>query len=242
MISGWLPRWLALGWTFVFALILLVHLWHLLVLSGRQRLWHGVHVLMATGMIAMTVPATAMRLPIAGAAVFGAAAALIGCLLTLEGAGGDRIGPLWVAATIDLAAMAYMFAMTSAHRPWISAALAAWFVLQALGWASGRLSTVLAANGLGRRAQLLPVAAVGVTATGAGATTPVSAPDDPGEPAPLTGPRGHRAAHHVTVRASLALMSTGMAYMLVIMQWAVMVMAPHIGSSGSPAMPAMPGR
>ncbi|MBW0009694.1 MAG: DUF5134 domain-containing protein [Pseudonocardiales bacterium] len=68
--------------TSVFALILVVHLWHVIVMTGRDRLWHCVHVLMASGMIVMFAPTNPRTVPNeVGVVVFTAAAVVVAGLL-----------------------------------------------------------------------------------------------------------------------------------------------------------------
>jgi hypothetical protein len=231
MTSTWLPTWLTLAWAAVFAGILLVHAWHLVVLSGRRRLWHGVHVLMASGMLVMFVPTGATGiLSSAAIAAFLAAAATVGCLLARERVHRRALGPLWFAALVDLAAMAYMLAMTTARLAVLTLTLLVWFAAQATGWITGRLCVVLAHNGLGKPAEA--AAPVDILATG----TPVVAAIKPGiikdngAPVLPVPPKPREHAHQHVLRVSLGLMALGVAYMLIVMQWS-MTVAPA-GMSG----------
>lgn len=139
MTSTWLPLWLALAWAAVFMAIAGVHVWHVLAPAGLHRLWHLVHVLMAAGMVLMLVPAAMAAIPVVyGGLTFALAAVLIAVLLVRERSYRRPVGVLWLAAVVDLAAMAYMFAMMSYRLLGLTVVLIAWFVLQAVSWAGGR--------------------------------------------------------------------------------------------------------
>ncbi len=215
----WLPSWLGLTWTAVFAIVLTVHLWHVVVMTGQHRLWHGVHVLMAVGMIVMFAPTDRMIVSGGfGAVVFGTAAAgLAGALLGERVARGAGVGRLWLVSLVDLAAMSYMFAMMSIRLVWLTLPLVAWFALQATGWASGRLCTVLADRGLDGPSL---VSAPALTAVGATATsTPPGVVGTRFQLLPDPGEAHHGAVHSSAIRVTLSLMAVGMAYMLIAMQF-----------------------
>jgi hypothetical protein len=222
MMNSWLPPWLGLTLATLFVVILIVHLYHVLVLTGRERLWHGVHVLMATGMIIMFAPTGRLIVwNVTAVAVFAAAAVTVAGLLVRQRALGHHLGTLWLIATLDLAAMVYMFAMTDLRLLWLTVALAGWFIIQATGWTTARLYTTLAHGGLGDPPPNRPTT-----------TTPASTPTEstanqphPGSPHQLH----HGNAHRNLIRATLAMMSIGMAYMLIAMQF------------GTASMPGMPG-
>jgi hypothetical protein len=222
MMNSWLPPWLGLTLATVFGVILIVHLYHVIVLTGRERLWHCVHVLMAAGMIVMFTPNDQMVISNGvGEVVFAATAVTLTGLLVRERAHGHHIGTLWRIAAIDLAAMVYMFAMMDLRLLWLTIALVGWFVVQATGWSTGRLYATLTHGGLGGSPSDRPVSA-------ATARTPTGS----------AGKQSHRASrhhpdrgssHHTVIRGTLTVMSMGMAYMLIAMQFG---MAP---------MPGMPG-
>jgi hypothetical protein len=208
-----LPGWLGVALATVFGGILVVHLYHVIVVTGRERLWHGVHVLMATGMIVMFAPTDrVVVLNVVGGVVFAVTAVTLAGRLVWQRAHRHHIGKLWLVAVIDLAAMVYMFAMMDVRLLWLTVPLVGWFVVQATGWSTGWLCTVLTHGGLGG---LQPTPAVSAltarTATGAS-----------GEHAhDVSGHTDHDASHRTITRAALALMSVGMAYMLIIMQFGV---------------------
>jgi hypothetical protein len=222
MMNSWLPPWLGLALVTVFGIILIVHLYHVIVLAGRERLWHGVHVLMATGMIVMFAPTGRMVLgTVVSGSVFAAAAVTLAGRLVWERGRGHHIGMLWLVATVDLAAMGYMFAMMDLRLLWLTIVLAGWFVGQATGWTTGRLYATLALGGLGGPPPDRPVSA-------ATARTPTG----------CAGKQPHRGSHHhldrgsshpTVIRATLAVMSMGMAYMLIAMQFGT---APMTGMPG----------
>jgi hypothetical protein len=222
MMNSWLPPWLGLTLATAFGVILIVHFYHVNVLTGRERLWHGVHVLMATGMIVMFAPTGRVIVwNVVGGVVFAAAAVTLAGLLVRERAHSDHIGTLWLIASLDLAAMVYMFAMMDLRLLWLTVLLAGWFIVQATGWTTGRLYATLAHGGLGGPQPNRPVSA---------ATAPTSTGSADSQPH-----RGshhhlyHGSSHHAVIRATLTVMSMGMAYMLIAMQF------------GTASMPGMPG-
>jgi hypothetical protein len=222
MMNSWLPPWLGVTLATVFGVIVIVHLYHVLVLPGRQRLWHGVHVLMATGMIIMFAPTGRLVVwNVAGAAVFAAAAVTLAGLLVRRRAHGHHLGTLWLIATLDLATMVYMFAMMDLRLLWLTVALAAWFIVQATGWTTARLYTTLAHGGLGDPPPNGPTTTVPTP-------TPTESTGNQPHPGPPTHPH-HGNTHRNLIRATLAMMSMGMAYMLIAMQF------------GTASMPGMPG-
>jgi Domain of unknown function (DUF5134) len=222
MMNSWLPSWLGLTLATVFGVILIVHLYHAIALTRRERLWHCVHVLMATGMIVMFAPTGRMAAwNVVGAVVFAVAVLTLGGLLVRERAHSRHLGALWLVAAVDLAAMGYMFAMMDFRLLWLTVALAGWFVVQATGWTSGRLYTTLAHGGLGGAQPDRPVGTTAVRTLAGSAAK---------QPQPASRHQLHRGSSHQTViRATLAVMSMGMAYMLIAMQF------------GTALMPGMPG-
>ena len=225
MLNSWLPPWLGLILAAVFGVIVIVHLYHVLVLTGRQRLWHCVHVLMATGMIVMFAPTGRVVVwNVVGGAVFAAAAATLAGLLVRERGRGHHLGLLWLVATIDLAAMVYMFAMMDFRLLWLTIALAGWFVVQATGWTTGRLYATLAHGGLGGPSADRLISAPGQR-------TPTGSAGKSAQPA-SHHPLHHGSSHHAVIRATLAVMSMGMAYMLIAMQFGMASMPAWRACSG----------
>jgi hypothetical protein len=234
MTSPWIPTWLGVAWTTVFATILIVHLWHVIVLTGRERLWHCVHVLMAAGMIVMFAPTDRMIVSNGvGAVIFAAAAAITACLLVRQRAHRHNIGKLWLAIVIDLAAMVYMFVTMSTRLLWLTILVAGWFVVQAAGWSTGRLYAAFAHGGLGGPSPVLAPAPAQIPVSAATApVAPTAAHDQPHHA------HQDNAAHRTVIRATLTLMSVGMAYMLIAMQFGIATMP---DGPGVPSMPGMPG-
>lgn len=214
--SPWLPSWLGLAWATIFAVILIAHLWHIVVMTGRDRLWHSVHVLMALGMIVMFAPTGRMIVPSrVGVAVFAASAVAVACLFVWEYAYRHNIAQLWAASVIDLAAMVYMFAMMFTRVLWLTILLAVWLVLQAAGWVTGRLWAVLEAGGLGgtRPVQTQVPAATKIT------TGPATRQPHQDLTAYSTPAHNHSHGARVVISTTLTLMGLGMAYMLIAMQF-----------------------
>ena len=167
---------------------------------------------MATGMIVMFAPTGHVVVwNVVGGVVFAAAAVILAGLLVRERGRGGHIGLLWLVATVDLAAMVYMFAMVDVRLLWLTVALAAWFVVQATGWTTGRLDAALAHGGLGSPPPDRPVSAA----------TPPTPTESAGKQV-QTASHHHvhdGSSHHAVIRATLAVMSLGMAYMLIAMQF-----------------------
>lgn len=128
-----LPAWVPIVGVVLFLLVAVLHVRHALGKQLWTRVWHVAHVLMAFGMIAMLVPSISMVVagPV-GTGLFGLAA-----VLALVRAGFERFSArrwLWVLTAVDLGAMAYMLA--TPMLPWLTLLLAAWLLVQAIGWAA----------------------------------------------------------------------------------------------------------
>lgn len=186
---GLLPNWLRLIWVVAFAGIAAVHIGHARAMEGQRRCWHAIHVLMALGMIEMFLPLGKKGVPgSAWEVALGAAAAGV-VVWMVEGS--QPVSGLWAVSVVDLVAMVYMFALSSAASAALSYALAGYFVLESVAWAI----PVLGDTGRWQGTLALP---------SSGATAPVVA-----APVTLSG----RAS--LGLRASLAVMAMGMAYMFV---------------------------
>lgn len=254
-------------WATLFVLVAIVHVAHMAVMPGRHRFWHGAHVLMAAGMALMFWPGGVQLVPARVAvAAYCLAAGTLAVVWIVAQLRRARLGPLWLVTLVDLAVMAYMFAMVTSRLAWLTMLGVIWFSAQMLGWASGRLGRVLERGGLGEHRP----------STLAFAETPCGADahQDPASRSPgdrpwghLTGVddllpiknrparaegratalkrqatravRGHVARHVVdgghrdwSARIALAVMSAGMAYMLLSMQF---------GMLATGVMPGMPG-
>lgn len=249
MDSSWIPTWVAVAWTVVFAGVLAIHLRNMValrrmvVVTGRSRLWHGVHVLMALGMIDMYWPTGTMPVGARPAqVVYAGAAAGLGAMIAIDAVRYRRPVWLWTIAVVDMVAMAYMFLLTSIDAlAAVTVLLAVWSVAQSLGWASGFLATaapygdsaaVQATRVLGGHAPAPDTAARASAGGQAPATsTAVVAAAVAG---PVARPVTVRAAHTRPSRVTLTLMNVGMAYMLLAMQFGM-------ATGGSPGMPGMHG-
>jgi small-conductance mechanosensitive channel len=137
---GGLPSWVRVVGVVVFGLVAAEHLWHGREVSRRHRFWHAGHAGMAAAMVAMYWPSARPLIPghlgaivfVAGAAVFLAVAAR-----AATGSRGLRLNlstTLWTSAALDMAAMAYMYAVTAQTRV-ITGAFVLYFVIQAVVWA-----------------------------------------------------------------------------------------------------------
>jgi hypothetical protein len=234
--NSWLPTWLDVVCTIVFVGILVVHLGHLAAMTGRSRWWHGSHVLMALGMIDMFWPGDRMVVgSSAGGVIFGVAAGAFFVLAVVEAARG-AFSWLWLVAAVDLGAMVYMFAMSSTRYQALTALLAVWFVVEALAWASGRLAAVAQHEALVLQEPRADtddqpdIEGPSGSARGGAVATSLLAPALAAH---------HRAVHGRSVRVTLTLMSLGMGYMLLAMQYGMPAMASMTPGSGH--MPGMPG-
>lgn len=252
----WLPSSVRWAWIAIYLAVLIVHLQHVCVMAGRHRLWHGVHVVMAAAMIVMFMPAGPHPLTNrTGIMIFTIAAlTLSGALLGEVGLRAEP-GRLWLVNILDLAAMAYMFAMGSIRPVWLTVALTGWFIAQTFGWSSGALCAVLAQRGLGgpghaltpapslapttntpdddpavAHAAAVPHAAsatgLSPTATGARGRKTGTEASPTGHPAGVgPGVLSHAATGDLSIRLTLAAMSLGMAYMLLAMQFGMNTMS-----------------
>jgi hypothetical protein len=184
----------------VFAAIALAHLRHMVRTDGQRRPWHASHVLMAAGMAFMYAPGATDHLPGLAAVVRMAlaAAGLLAGAWAIWGAAG-AVNPVWLLTALDCGAMLFMWS------PEPSARAVSWLVLAYLLGDAAMWTVDAYRRFEGERSLLrwLPVGDLG----GAGAIglARISAPG-----AGLLG--------DLDIGPSMALMSLGMAYMLVVMQ------------------------
>lgn len=198
-----LPQWLAVTWAVVLLGVTAVHVWHAWSMTGQPRWWHVGHTVMALGMAAMYLLPT-MSHP--GFARFGLAAFAVISVAAL-GAGvlhwrhEGVANPLWLATTVDMVAMTYMFLPMSDWIPAVTGILVGYLVLQLVAWAGNLWSRI-------------PLYATGSATAGSPAFG-----DAPGAANSRTfTPRvGLTASTDVSVRATLAVMAASMAYMLLAM-------------------------
>lgn len=194
-----LPDWLAVIWTLAFIAIVAVHVRHVRDSDdGQRRIWHSGHVLMALGMAFMFAPASIDHFDIpAGfwqlAFANGAIAALIWILI--QALDGRAVNVLWLVMAFDLAAMAYMWSPSGFQAP-ITWLLVAYFAAQSLLWVSDRMRDVDRKTLLGASVSVTPGGAVAISAA-----------------EPLVCFRD--------LRASMFVMTLGMAYMFAAMQLAM---------------------
>jgi hypothetical protein len=191
--SNILPNWLAVVWTLVFLTVAVVHARHIWETRGERQLWHGGHVLMATGMIFMSAPPSLdhfgippefWRLLFANAA----GAIIIWALISLTA--GAAVNRLWLVLAFDLAAMVYMWS-PAGLVPAISWILVAYFAAQTVLWVTDRYRQL-------ERVSL---------------TSPVVGGDGT-----LVARVGSRLVCEHDLRLSMGVMVLGMAYMFAAMQ------------------------
>ncbi|MGA2455726.1 MAG: DUF5134 domain-containing protein [Solirubrobacteraceae bacterium] len=193
-----LPEWLAVIWTLVFIAIVVVHTLHLRDSHGQRRLWHSGHVLMALGMAFMFAPSSIDHFDIPSgfwqlAFANGAIATLLWMLA--QAFDGRAINVLWPVMAVDLGAMAYMWSPSGFQAP-ITWLLVAYFAAQSLLWVSDRMRDVDRKTLLGASVSVTPGGAVAISAA-----------------EPLVCFRD--------LRASMFVMTLGMAYMFAAMQLAM---------------------
>jgi hypothetical protein len=136
-----LPNWLAVIWMLVFFAVIAIHARHVLQSEGQRRWWHSGHVLMAIGMAFMYAPSSVDSLDIpAGfwSLAFANAAIVILLWLLVQAFEGRGANMLWLVMAFDLAAMAYMWSPTGFQAP-ITWLLVAYFAAQALLWGTDRM-------------------------------------------------------------------------------------------------------
>lgn len=219
--------WLRAVATAAFVVVLIVHLGHLAGHTRRGRAWHGGHVRMALGMIDMFAPTTRMIVSaVVGEVAFAAAALTVGAFVVSELVRHGRVSWLWLIAGVDLAAMGYMFAVSSTRLECMAGLLVAWFAAQALGWTTGALST-LADTDLSEP-DTAPASESPETVTAA-----TAAPSGPATRmlslkhtiTTITTAAHHGSAHSLSIRTSLMVMNLGMAYMFLAVQLGMIPMA-----------------
>ncbi len=139
-----LPSWLAVIWTLVFIVIIVIHAQHLRDTHGQQRIWHSGHVLMAFGMAFMFAPASIDHFNIPSGfwqLAFANGAIAVVAWMLVQALSGRAINVLWLVMAIDLGAMAYMWSPSGFLAP-ITWLLVAYFVAQSLMWLSDRMRSV----------------------------------------------------------------------------------------------------
>ena len=189
-----LPVWLAVIWTLVFLVLLVVHARHVLETSGERRFWHSGHVLMAFGMAFMFAPGSLDHFSIPAGfwpLLFANASGLVVAWMLARILYGQAVNGLWVVLAFDLAAMAYMWSPSGYVAP-ITWLLVAYFGVQAVLWATDTYRK------LDHR---LTVTGFGVNPDGALTATAVQS---------LVCERD--------LRPSMSVMALGMAYMFAAMQ------------------------
>jgi hypothetical protein len=189
-----LPSWLAVSWTLLFLIVLVVHARHVSETSDGRRWWHSGHVAMALGMTFMFAPASLDHFNIPTGfwqLLFANGAGLVLAWILAQAVSGRAVNMLWVVMMIDLAAMAYMFSPSGFVAP-ITWLLVAYFVAQALLWGS---------NSYRKLDQHAIIRGSGVNPDGTLAATAVQ---------PLICERD--------LRGSMFVMTLGMAYMFAAMQ------------------------
>jgi hypothetical protein len=136
-----LPGWLAVLWTLAFFVIIAIHARHVLQSEGQRRWWHSGHVFMAIGMAFMYAPASIDSLDIpAGfwSLVFANGAIAILLWVLMQAFAGRGTNLLWLVMAFDLGGMAYMWSPSGFQAP-ITWLLVAYFAVQALLWATNRM-------------------------------------------------------------------------------------------------------
>lgn len=239
MTSTWLPTWLALAWATAYAVILALHVVHAVRMPGLARWWHLSHILMAAGMIDMFLPGDLILPAHAWMLLFAAGALAALAVAAVRTSRTHRIPALWSVVAIDLGAMVVMFEMMQRRWLAVSVLLATWFLLEAVGWGSGRLVAV-AADELHTTPEAVE-AAMAPERDGPAAPTPPAHPvefPEPDEREGVLATKQHHAvstvAHGHVLRISLAVMSLGMTYMFLAMQFGMAMAGTMPGSPSGP--------
>lgn len=232
--GSWPPSWLGALGVVVFVCVALVHVRHATIMGGRSRLWHVAHVAMAVGMVDMYWPGS--ETPVSyrtGVAVCGLATAAAVTYVVIDAVRGRPPWWLGILTAVDLGAMTYMFAMFREAWVPVTVVLVGWLAFESIGWLSGTWSTVHRQVGLDSSPGPSTSTAPGVPAVGnkrlAGVTlarrsaSALEARHDGMGAEPVLRWR---------LRVSLAVMSLGMGYMLIVMQWSM---------PAGPTMQDMPG-
>lgn len=189
-----LPNWLAVIWTLVFLVILVVHARHVMQTHGQRRYWHAGHVLMALGMVFMFAPGSLDHFNIPNGfwpLLFANAAGVVVAWILVRILYGQPVNGLWGVLAFDLAAMAYMWSPSGYVAP-ITWLLVAYFGIEAVLWAT---------NEYRRLDERLTIMGVGVNPDGT-----------------LTAQAVEPLACEHDLRLTMALMTAGMAYMFAAMQ------------------------
>lgn len=188
------PNWLAVVCTLAFLVILVVHARHAVQTHGQRRFWHTGHVLMAFGMAFMFAPASLDHFNIPGGfwpLLFANAAGVVVAWILFKTLYGQPVNGLWAVLAFDLAVMAYMWSPSGYVAP-ITWLLVAYLGIEAVLWAT---------NYYRRLDEHVIIKGVGTNPNGTLTVTAVQ---------PLV-------CEH-DLRATMALMTAGMAYMLAAMQ------------------------
>lgn len=236
MTNSWLPPWLSVAWVVLMAAVAAVHVRHLVTLPGVTRAWHTGHVLMAVGMGVMFFPGGTLLTPavgVAGRTVFVIAALAAATWAVVDRRRRGRWTTVWPLLAADLAAMVWMFAVMapsaagegamgaamdgggsmSTGPSWVNAALALWFLVETVRWATGALVRSAEHDLHLELPSDLSLVREGAAAQG-GAGGRAAAPPRRDPDAPST--RGH-AWHGLSLRLTLTVMTAGMALMFAAM-------------------------
>ncbi len=196
-----LPEWLGIAWTVALVLVAVSHLRHMADTVGQRRAWHACHVLMALGMVFMYVPATrlAEAVPASFWQLIFAAAGTLAALWALSGTG--RAAPaIWLLTALDLGVMLLMWS-GKLSSPLVLLSLT-YLTLEASLWLLDIHRRLDGSTALVNW-QLLSTDAAG----GAIAVRRVARP--------IVG--SARLLGELDITASMLVMTTGMAYMIVAM-------------------------
>lgn len=214
--GSWLPTWALTAWCAIFAIVLALHLFHVARMSGRARVWHVGHSVMALGMVDMYWPSGNPPVGETPGTVIFAVLAVVALVATVVSRLRGATQWLWAMLVVDFAVMAYMFAMMSHRWEALTLILTVWCAIEAVAWFTGLLNAEVHAQ----HAVIEPSGATDATG-------------------------GHADASLWSVRITLGVMALGTAYMLLAMQYGMSDMdmgdMDMSGDSGSSNMSDMPG-
>jgi hypothetical protein len=212
-----LPGWSQIAWTTGLLIVAAAHLRHAWRAHGKVRWWHGSHVLMTAGMICMYFPPAMMShlfMVVKGPClvIFSVAAAALITTTLMAWVRERRPDPLWLLITMDITAMACMW-LPPGFRP----AALTWVIIgycsaTAVTWLAGVWARPVCRTAAvpKRQAQPVPAGQPGADVTAITVAEPVAATVP--EPRHALNPHGT-----LGIRAALAVMAAGMAYMFLAM-------------------------
>ena len=135
-----LPTWVDVLWIAALLVVLVFHCIHLARMGGLHRWFHLVHIVMIVGMIAMFAIMGFTVSWLSSSAwmwLYAITSAAIVVWMIVRVVRRQPFSFLWILALVQQAAMIYMWAPMSNWVPWVSYALAFYFLIETLSWLLG---------------------------------------------------------------------------------------------------------